>query len=77
MLALLEQAIIRDPGSVEARIQATDILVSLLADALSSSIDEDEAQAEQLIGDALERASWVGLLPSIGAWTMPRQPESR
>jgi adenylate cyclase len=53
-LELLERALILDPGSTNARILIANILVSDIADALSSSVAQDEARAEQLIREALE-----------------------
>jgi len=52
-LELLERALILDPASVDARIRIAHILVSDIADGLSSSVAQDE-HAEQLIREALE-----------------------
>jgi len=53
-LELLERALILDPASVDARIRIAHILVSDIADGLSSSVAQDEARAEQLIREGLE-----------------------
>jgi TolB-like protein/class 3 adenylate cyclase len=53
-LDLLEQALILASGSTDARILIANILVSDIADTLSSSVAQDEARAEQLIREALE-----------------------
>jgi adenylate cyclase len=55
IVGLLERAIVLDPGSVDARIQLANLLVSDVADALSSSVEEHKGRAEQLISEALER----------------------
>jgi adenylate cyclase len=55
MVDLLERAIILDPGSVDGRIQLANILVSDVADGLSSSVEQHKRRAEQLISEALER----------------------
>ena len=55
MVDLLERALVRDPESIDARIQIAAILVSDVADAYSTSVDQDKARAEQLISEALER----------------------
>jgi adenylate cyclase len=52
---LLERAIVLDPDSVDGRIQLANLLVSDVADALSSSIEQHIERAEQLISEALER----------------------
>jgi len=53
-LELLERALILDPASVDARIRIAQILVSDIADGLSSSVAQDGARAEQLIREALD-----------------------
>jgi TolB-like protein/Flp pilus assembly protein TadD len=52
---LLERTLILDPGSVDARVLIANILVSDIADGLSSAIDQEAARAELLISEALER----------------------
>jgi len=44
-----------DPCSVDARIGLALCLVHVLADGLSRSVEQDEAQAEQLLHEALDR----------------------
>jgi TolB-like protein/DNA-binding winged helix-turn-helix (wHTH) protein/Flp pilus assembly protein TadD len=52
---LYEQALKMDPESVEARAGIAGMLISKVADGWSSSLEEDEARAEQLLHEALER----------------------
>jgi adenylate cyclase len=54
-IELLERALILDPGSIVARIQLALILVNDIADGFSNSVQEDQARAERLICEALER----------------------
>jgi TolB-like protein/Tfp pilus assembly protein PilF len=56
MIDLLERALTRDPTSIDARIQIASTLVIEIADAFSTSAEQDKVRAEQLIGEALERA---------------------
>jgi adenylate cyclase len=55
IIELLERALILDAGSVDARVLIAGILVSDIADGLSSAVEQDEARAEPLISEALER----------------------
>ena len=52
---LYERALEMDPESVEARAGIAGMLISKVADGWSSSIEADEARAEQLLHEALER----------------------
>jgi adenylate cyclase len=73
---LLERALTLDPGSIDARIHLASLLTTDIADGFSSSVDRDEARAEQLIGEALERDpnrslahAVIGLLRRVqGRW---------
>jgi adenylate cyclase len=73
---LLERALILDPDSVDARIQMAHIFLGAIADGFSSSIDHNQARAEQLIQEALQRdpnRAWargvMGLLRRVqGRW---------
>jgi TolB-like protein/DNA-binding winged helix-turn-helix (wHTH) protein/Tfp pilus assembly protein PilF len=75
-LDLLDRALMLDPRSVDARILIANILVSLIGDAQSSSIEDDQALAEKLIREALERdpsraqaRAVIGLLRRVqGRW---------
>jgi TolB-like protein/class 3 adenylate cyclase/Tfp pilus assembly protein PilF len=55
IIDLLEGALILDPASVDAGVVIASILVSDIADGLSSAVEQDEARAERLISEALER----------------------
>jgi adenylate cyclase len=55
IIELLERALILDPSSVDARVVIAHMLVADIADGLSSAVEQDEARAEELIGEALER----------------------
>jgi adenylate cyclase len=55
IVGLLERAIVLDPGSVDARIQLANLLVSDVADALSSSVEEHKGRAEQLIPSPIDQ----------------------
>jgi len=55
IIELLERALILDPSSVDARVLLAGILVADIADGLSRAVEQDEARAEPLIGEALER----------------------
>jgi adenylate cyclase len=55
IIELLERALILDPASVDARVVIANMLVSDIADGLSSAVEQDEARAEPLISEALER----------------------
>jgi adenylate cyclase len=55
IIELLERALILDPASVDARVLIGNMLVSDIADGLSSAVEQDEARAEPLISEALER----------------------
>jgi adenylate cyclase len=50
-----EQALEMDPGSVDARVGIARILVGNMVDGWSSSFQQDEARAEQLLLEAVER----------------------
>ena len=50
-----EQALALDPRSVDARVGLATILATTVSNGWSSSIGQDEARAEQLLFDALER----------------------
>jgi TolB-like protein/class 3 adenylate cyclase/cytochrome c-type biogenesis protein CcmH/NrfG len=50
-----EQALALDARSVDARIGLATVLVSILSAGWSSSVKQDEARAEQLLFEALER----------------------
>src|SRR5215469_14583807 len=52
---LFERSLEIDPRSVDARIGLALVLVSSVGDGWSSSGQRDEAHAEQLLGEALER----------------------
>jgi tetratricopeptide (TPR) repeat protein len=54
IIELLERALILDPASVDARVVIANMLVSDIADGLSSAVEQDEARAEPLIREALE-----------------------
>jgi tetratricopeptide (TPR) repeat protein len=55
MVALLERALILDPDNVDARNELAVILVNGVAEAVSTSIEQDIARAEQLLSEAVER----------------------
>src|SRR5439155_15895503 len=50
-----ERALATDPRSIDARIGIARILVGNVADGWSSSVQQDEARAEQLLLEVLER----------------------
>jgi tetratricopeptide (TPR) repeat protein len=50
-----EQALEMDPGSVDARVGIARILVGNMVDGWSSCFQQDEARAEQLLLEAVER----------------------
>ena len=52
---LYEQALEMDPESVEARAGIAGMLISKVSEGWSNSIEADEARAEQLLHEALER----------------------
>jgi len=60
-----ERALEIDPGSVNAKIGLATVLVTNVADGLSSAIEQDKSRAEQLLPEALARdnnsstAHWV------------------
>jgi TolB-like protein/Tfp pilus assembly protein PilF len=53
IFARLERALVLDPQSVQARIQLALILVSDVANAYSTSIEQDKRRTEQLISEVL------------------------
>src|SRR5262249_45888758 len=52
---LAEQALALDPGSIDARILIASMLTGDLLARFSSSVQEDEARAERLIREVMER----------------------
>jgi adenylate cyclase len=75
-----EEALAMDPGSVDARVGIARILVGNMVDGWSSSFQQDEARAEQLLLEAVERnpnsstaRGTIGYLREI----QNRLPESR
>jgi TolB-like protein len=54
-LRIFERALEIDPRSVEARIGIARVLVGMVADLFSSSVQQDKARAEQLLLEALDR----------------------
>jgi tetratricopeptide (TPR) repeat protein len=55
IIDLLERALILEPRSADARIELAHILAGDVADGLSSSVQQDELRADELIREALER----------------------
>ena len=54
-LRIFERALEIDPRSIEARIGIARVLIGMVADSFSSSVQQDKARAEQLLLEALDR----------------------
>jgi adenylate cyclase len=54
-LRIFERALEIDPRSIEARIGTARVLIGMVADSFSSSVQQDKARAEQLLLEALDR----------------------
>ena len=52
-----EQALRIDPRSIDARLGIARVLMGIVGDGLSNSVQQDQARVEQLLGEVLDRAS--------------------
>jgi adenylate cyclase len=50
-----ERALEIDPRSIDAKLGIARVLVSLIGDGLSNSVQQDQARVGQLLGEVLER----------------------
>jgi TolB-like protein len=79
-LQAFEQALAIDPGSVDARIWIANVLVSNILDRWSTTPQQDEARAQRLLTEALERtpgSSWAHCVTGELRRAQKRLPESK
>ena len=60
-----EQALQIDPRSIDARLGIARVLMSIVGDGFSNSVQQDLARVEQLLGEVLERDSNRSLAHSV------------
>jgi len=79
-LLAYEQALEKDPESIEAKIGIASVLLTKVASAWSTSARQDAVQAEQLLLEALERNSnnaWARAMMGLLRRLQDRLTESR
>jgi TolB-like protein/class 3 adenylate cyclase/Flp pilus assembly protein TadD len=79
-LEAFEGALAIDPGSVDARIGIANVLVGNIVNGWSASVQQDEARAEQLLDEALDRnagSAWAHFVRGILRRAQNRLPEAK
>jgi tetratricopeptide (TPR) repeat protein len=79
-LKAFEEALAIDPASVSARIGIANVLVGNILDGWSANPQQDEARAEQLLTEALERntgSPWVHFVMGMLRRAQSRLPEAK
>jgi len=75
-----EGALAIDPGSVDARIGIANVLVGKILQGWSTSVQQDEARAEQLLDEALDRnagSAWAHNVRGMLRRVQKRLPEAK
>jgi len=77
---VFERALAIDPGSVDARIGIANVLVGNILQGWSTSVQQDEARAEQLLDEALDRnagSAWGHNVRGMLRRAQNRLPEAK
>ena len=79
-LQAFERALSTDPGSVDARVGIANVLVANVLDGWTTSAQQDEARAKQLLTEALERnagSAWAHHVMAMLHRTRNELPEAK